>query len=292
MKFCLIEAPISLGAPTRGTEKAFSALKNSLTDIFGRMNIRNSYLPLGQAFPPNMKYLNDVMSVSRIVRVGCLSSLKIGNFPIVIGGDHSVAIGSLYAAGEYAGSDDISVVWIDAHTDINTEISTVTGYIHGMPLASAMGICSSELTPIENRKAALSGKNTYILGARSIDSAEYGIIAEQHVNLYKIDEIRERGLETVVAEMISSIQTKAIHISLDVDCLDPSVFTSTGYVIENGLFPKEVNYIISSLAATGKVISMDCVEYNPDRDESGEGAATVQDIMKNAAEAFTKNSKD
>ena len=282
----LLEAPICAGSPTLGSDQAFRSLTEH--GIRAAVNERITLVPMEypvmkEADPdPRLHSVDEVMAVSNQLYENVKKALSEGSFPVVIGGDHSVAIGSIAGVSSVYGPDELSVVYIDGHTDINTEQSSLTGYIHGMPLAAAMGLCTDRLTV--GKKVNLYGKNTYIIGARSIDEGEYPIIEEQGVHLYTAAEIRKRGISEVVGEVLSSIRTKAIHISFDVDSMDETEFPSTGYRMPDGLILDEVETVIETLFATGRVVSFDCVEYNPTLDESGEDRVKLFEIFSRCQE--------
>ena len=281
VKISLLEAPICAGSPTLGSDQAF----RSLTEHGIRAAVYEGIGLVPMEHPvmketdddPRLHSVDEVMAVSNQLYENVKKALSEGCFPVVIGGDHSVAMGSIAGVSSVYGPDELSVVYIDGHTDINTEKTSLTGYIHGMPLAAAMGLCTDRLTV--GNKVNLYGKNTYIVGARSIDEGEYPIIEEQGVHLYTAAEIRKRGIAEVVGEILSSIRTKAVHISFDVDSLDETEFPSTGYRMPDGLMLEEVETVIETLFAAGRVVSFDCVEYNPTLDESGEDRVKLFEIF-------------
>ena len=281
VKISLLEAPICAGSPTLGSDQAF----RSLTEHGIRAAVYEGIGLVPMEHPvmketdddPRLHSVDEVMAVSNQLYENVKKALSEGCFPVVIGGDHSVAMGSIAGVSSVYGPDELSVVYIDGHTDINTEKTSLTGYIHGMPLAAAMGLCTDRLTV--GNKVNLYGKNTYIVGARSIDEGEYPIIEEQGVHLYTAAEIRKRGISEVVGEILSSIRTKAVHISFDVDSLDETEFPSTGYRMPDGLMLEEVETVIETLFAAGRVVSFDCVEYNPTLDESGEDRVKLFEIF-------------
>lgn len=269
LKVTLIEAPIAKGSPTDGSQYAYRALwEGGLPHRFVQPCLAPmTPPPSGGEVIPQLKYLREVMTVSRRLAKSVEEAIRADRLPIVIGGDHSVAIGSIGGAASVVGASDLAVVYIDGHTDINTEKTTETGFIHGMPLAAAMGLCDDRLTV--GSKVNLYGKNTYILGARSIDDGEYPIIEEQGVTLVTAAEIQKRGMAAVIAEILPKIKAPYIHLSFDVDVLDREVFPSTGYLMPDGLSFEEVSDAIAAVFATGKVVSFDCVEYNPLLDKEG-----------------------
>ena len=195
MHYSVIEGFICAGSPTNGSQYAYRELiGNGLADVLGE-NVRLCHMgPSDKTdlpYPDNMIELNQVVDVSKKIYDEVRNSLVRGDFPIVIGGDHSVAMGSIAGVADVYGADDLSVVYVDGHTDINTEKTTETGYIHGMPLAAAMGLCDDALTV--GNKINLYGRNTFIVGARSIDKGEYPIVEKQGVTLYTADDVRKHG---------------------------------------------------------------------------------------------------
>ncbi len=286
MEIALIEAPICKGSPTDGTQYAYRALtENGISACFSQ-NVR--LMPMNNpAFDedegaPNMKYLGEVMAVSSELCRTVKEALSSGCFPITLGGDHSIAMGTVAGASSLVGTEAISVIYIDGHADINTEGSTVTGLIHGMPLAAAMGLCSDRLTV--GRKQNILGKNIYIIGARSIDDGEYPIIAENGVHLYTADDVRCRGINNIMSEVMASVGKNKVHISFDVDFLDTEVFSSTGYRMPNGLDLAVLDTILSSAFSFCDVVSMDAVEYNPTLDKDGRDMEKLFKIFRSVSE--------
>ncbi len=279
--YALLEAAVSCGSPTRGTEFAYDALvRAGLPALLGDA----ACYPMEKLdpcahYPPNLLHLDTVMAVSRTLRANLLTALERGQFPMVVGGDHSIAMGSLAALSEFYGPDQIAVVYIDAHADINTEETSVTGCIHGMDLAAACGLCGEALT-VGRQKVNLLGKNLYILGGRSVDPPEYGILAAQSAHLYTPEQLAGAGLERALGEILPRLAHKRVHISFDVDSLDPSQFTSTGYQIPNGLTLAQVHTIIQSVLGTGRTCCFECVEYNPTLDRDGKDLATLLELFR------------
>lgn len=284
-QFALVEAAVSCGSPTRGTEGAFDALTAAgLPAVFGDARLLPmEKLPPCARWPEGLRHLDTVMEVCRRLRAGVLDALGRGEYPVVVGGDHSCAMGTLAALGEFYGAENVAVVYVDAHTDINTEETSESGCIHGMDLAAACGLCCDALTVGRNR-VNLLGENLHIIGARSIDPPEYGIVERLGAHLYTAQEVRRRGLEAVLAEILPALAGKRVHISFDVDVLDPSEFTATGYNIPGGLAAAEVERILSAVLDTGRTVSFECVEYNPALDPSEADLNTLMGILKMVSE--------
>ena len=252
----IIEAAISCGSPTRGTEGAYDALMSAgLGELFpGCAAVPMEKLAPCTEYPPHLKHLDTVMAVSRRLRANVLAALEKGQFPLIVGGDHSIAMGSLAALGEFYGAEELAVVYIDAHADINTEKTSTSGCIHGMDLAAACGLCCDELTVGKN-KVDLLGKNLHIIGGRSIDPPEWGIMERLGVDFYSAEQIHDMGADKVMERVLPTLRGKRIHISFDVDSLDPTEFSSTGYLIPGGLTFAQVRQIVRAAADTGALCS-------------------------------------
>ena len=287
--YALLEAAVSCGSPTRGTELAYDALVQAgLPGLLGGA----ACYPMEKLapcphYPPHLRHLDTVMAVSRALRANLLTALARGQYPVIIGGDHSIAMGSLAALGEFYGAENLAVVYIDAHADINTEQTSVTGCIHGMDLAAACGLCCDALT-VGRQKVNLLGRNLYILGGRSIDPPEYSILAAQGAHLYTPEELAGDRLGRVLADLLPRLADKRVHISFDVDSLDPSQFSSTGYLLPNGLTLDQVRAILQAVLRTGRTCSFECVEYNPSLDRDGRDLATLLEMFQLVGDTLAK----
>lgn len=283
--FALVEAAVSCGSPTRGTEGAFDALVGAgLPALFGgaRLLPMEKLAPCSR-WPEGLRHLDTVMEVCRRLRANVLDALGRGEYPVVIGGDHSCAMGTLAALGEFYGAEDLAVVYVDAHTDINTEATSESGCIHGMDLAAACGLCCGALTVGKNR-VNLLGENLHFIGARSIDPPEYGIVERVGARLHTAGEVRERGLEAVLNQVLPALEGRHVHISFDVDVLDPAEFSATGYNIPEGLTLAQVERILSAVLDTGRTCSFECVEYNPVLDPEGRDRRALMDLLRGVAD--------
>ena len=152
-----------------------------------------------------------------------------------------------------------------------------------MDLAAACGLCCDALTVGKN-KVNLLGENLHIIGARSIDPPEWGVVERAGAHLHTAQEVRARGLGAVLAELLPALKGKRVHISFDVDVLDPSEFTATGYNIPEGLSVAEVERILSAVLDTGRTCSFECVEYNPTMDPDQRDLSTLMGILRTVAE--------
>ncbi len=283
-KLLIMEAPLSVGSPTRGTEDAYRALVG--TGLDKALTGAAEFLPFDDArsvterlCDDRLKHLETVMHVCRANLRRARRAMMDGFIPVTLGGDHSLAMSSIAALSERYGAERVAVIYVDSHTDINTEETTPTGMIHGMPLAAAMGLCS-DLTDVGRNKVNLFGKNTYIIGAHSIDPGEYPIIEEQDVHLYTADEVRRRGADEIVREALGATEGMKIHLSFDVDSINGDEFPATGYAMRDSLPLETVKRVLEGVWRGAEVSSVDVVEYNPRLDVGGKCRDILFDIFK------------
>ncbi len=294
IRYEIIEVPICTGSPTEGSQHAYSTLKPHLASLFGdRASFTDCTADLTASgiYPDNLKHLDVVMKASSYLCDTALAALKNSRIPVIIGGDHSIAMGSIAAVSAAPEAESTAVVYIDAHADINTEISSETGYIHGMPLAASLGLCCNELD-IGTEKRKVFGENIHIIGARSIDDGEYPIIRDNRVDLVTADECRSLGVEAVIRDLLPKLKGKSVHISFDVDCLDPEEFSSTGYIIPKGLSLDFVEKLISAVVTGSEVVSFECVEYNPTLDKNGCDLAKLLDVFSVFNDSINRKTTD
>lgn len=192
-----------------------------------------------------------------------------GSFPIVLGGDHSVAIGSL--AGMSRVYDRLGVIWIDAHGDLNTEHTSPTANVHGMVLAIASGLASFKQSDIGQTKRLIHTRNIVLVGARDLDDGEKKIIRTQGIHCFTMADIDKLGIQEVVSRAIilAGSDSDGIHVSLDMDALDPREAPGVGTPVPGGLTFREARQAMEQLSASRSIASLDIVEVNPDRDAEG-----------------------
>ena len=293
-KICeLIEAPIFEGSPSVGLETSYCYIKSNMplkpNLVFTDYTQKNEFVVI-PCFSL-AKNINPVMNKCENIRLDVLNSLHKNHFPIIIGGDHSVAMASIAAGSEIYGVDNYAVVYIDGHCDINTEKTSVTHNIHGMPLAASLGLCCNALQvgPLHKK---IDGNNLFIIGARSIDDPERIIIKNNSVHLYENTDLLNGKLETILSDLKKKIGDKKVHLSFDVDVLDPSVLTSTGYVIKNGISLNTALQIIDFVFANFDVVSADVVEYNPTMDVNNKDINVVLEIINHIVNGVSLKNKN
>ncbi len=237
----------------------------------------------------NMNNPRQVLQLCHRLERAVAEVLGQGGFPFMVGGDHSVTMGSLAGLSRFYAKDKLALVWVDAHTDINTPATTPSRNMHGMSIAAALGLCGPLLSVGGSGSQKLLGENVHIICARSIDPPEYEIIRENGVNLYTMQEIRRRGLAAILDELCAKLAGKAVYLSFDVDVLEGRHFRATGLPVPDGPSVAEVQEILCRVLATGNVAAMDCVEYNPTLDDAaGSELQTIFALLGKALQSLAQ----
>ena len=195
--------------------------------------------------------------------------LNAGNFPLVVGGDHSCAIGTWSGVHHaLAGKGPIGLIWIDAHMDSHTFATTPSGQLHGMPLACLLGHGETALTHIDGAEAKLRPEQVCLIGVRSFEAGEAALLHRLGVRVFDMDEIRRRGLAGVFDEALAIVQqgTAGFGVSVDLDALDPEEEPGVGTPVPGGLHRAELAEALSRLRGDPAFVAMEIVEYNPRRD--------------------------
>jgi arginase len=216
--------------------------------------------------------------VAQAVSDGCL--------PLILGGDHSVAIGST-AGLAYAlkpRSESFGIIWFDAHADMNVPESTPSGNIHGMAFAVALGLGDASLTGIGGIVPKVAAKNAVLVGTRSIDDLERDVVRKSGIHVFTMRDIDERGMRAVMADALAAALdgTRGLHVSLDIDFMDPGLAPGTGTVVRGGVTEREAHLAMEMVADTGRLLSMDVTEINPVLDQQNQTARLAVDLVLSA----------
>ncbi len=213
------------------------------------------------------RYLHEITEVCARLADRVEAGLEAGRLPVVLGGDHSVAIGTITGISRYwkKRGRRIGVLWVDAHTDINTPGTSPTGNIHGMPLAVLLGHGPRELVALAGDGPALDARNVCVFGARSVDEGERRFVQEVGLRVYSMSELDERGTALCAREAIDRALdgTAGVHLSFDLDGVDPQHAPGVGTAVPGGLSLRESHLICEKVAATKKVLGLEMVELNP-----------------------------
>jgi arginase len=296
----VIGAPTDYGANRRGVDMGPSAIRYAgLSEQLEDAGVATA--ESGDLLAPRMeeetetddtygedaKHLAQVRDVNARLADEVAAVLATGETPLVLGGDHSIAIGTIRGSAQAA---DLGVIWFDAHGDFNTPTTSPSGNIHGMPMAAALGIGDFADTEWANAPR-LSEGNVAMVGLRSLDDAERKAIRESDVTAYPMSEIDERGINAVVDDAIdvATAGTDGVHVSFDVDWLDPKEAPGVGTPVRGGATYREAHAALELLAERDAddpfLRSMDIVEVNPILDEHNETAQLATEL---AASAFGK----
>lgn len=239
-------------------------------------------LPVGRSLP-NLRNFEQVVDVNRRIYQAVRESLAQGHFPILLGGDHSIAAGSISAvAKHYQPQGPIGVIWIDAHGDWNNEESTPSGNMHGMPFSAVCGYGPDCMVDFGQQPAFVPVKNCVQIGGRDIDAQERVRMKQAGVTVFSINEIDKRGMDAIIQEAIeiASQGTVGIHLSFDVDAITPEAAPGTGTVVHSGLTVREAFLAVETLADSGKLLSLDMVEVNPILDERNKTGILASELVQ------------
>jgi arginase len=248
---------------------------------FGNVYVEN--VDEGEKFTsnPSMKYFKPLLDINNNLAHIINTSLETGYFPFIVGGDHSIALGSISGASKFF-HKDFAVVWFDAHGDINTFETSESKNIHGMPLASLMGYGHHDLKNLYTNTIKIAEDNVYHIGGRDIDPGEKKFIQNTNMNMYYPEDLINKGLDSIIDDILSDLHIKnidSIHISFDLDFIDSKYVPGTGTRVENGFTVGESKYLLTKFLKSGMVKSMDLVELNPLLDKDDVTADIAIDIV-------------
>jgi arginase len=277
MKISVIEVPLDFGANRRGVDMGPSAvrlagLKETLLSLGHEPEESMPRLPIPiqefeQEGDPKLKFLAPIAEACGHLAERVEKTMDSGAFPLVIGGDHSIAIGTLAGLGAHYKRTGVSwgVLWIDAHGDFNTQETTPSGNIHGMSLAASAGIGHPALTGLHGDFRKIDPANIVLMGVRDIDAGEKLNMRAAGVQVFSISDIDRLGMAETVNFAIEYFKDRidALHVSFDVDSIDPRFAPGVGTPVRGGLSYREVGLLMESIAKTGLVKSAEVVEVNP-----------------------------
>jgi arginase len=288
----IIGAALDLGAGRRGVDMGPSAIRYAgLEERLASLgcdcadwgNVETAVAEATASGDPRARFLAEIRSTCERVARRVSEAVGQGRLPIVLGGDHSIALGTLGGLAAAAGGPG-AALWIDAHGDLNTPQTTPSGNVHGMPLAAALGHggegFESEAWPLP----ALDPARTTLIGVRSLDDGERALLGELELAVHTMSEIDRRGIEPLVADALQRAAGAAfVHVSLDMDALDPEVAPGVGTAVRGGLSYREAHLAMELVAESGLLGSFEIVEVNPILDRENATAALAVEL---AASAF------
>jgi len=287
----IIGVPIDLGADRRGVDMGPSAMRyaglNARLQGLGWEveDVGNLDVPIPETREikdKRLKYLEEIVTVNEQLHLKVAEAIKEGVVPLILGGDHSLGIGSL--AGLASSGRRFGVIWFDTHGDYNSPETTRSGNIHGMPLAVANGIGAKELTSIGGGQKKIREENTVIIGARDLDQQEREMLRFSKITVFTISDIDQRGMKDVVDEGIrlASQGTDGIHVSFDLDVLDPVEAPGVGTPVAGGITYREAHLAMELIADSNLLMSMDMVEVNPILDNRNKTAELAVGLICSA----------
>lgn len=291
----VIGAPLDLGAGRRGVDMGVSALR--VANLRGRLqalgyqvedlgNVGVEQQESHPEGPANARYLPQITQTCTRLAETVEGSLRRSRFPLVLGGDHSVAIGTIAGVSQHfhAQGKKVGVIWIDAHADMNTPETSPSGNIHGMPLACSIGIGPRELTHINGFSPKVEPRNVVLVGIRDVDQLEREHVKKSGVRAFTMRHIDERGLTAVMREAIeiATDGTAAFHLSFDVDAIDPQEAPGVGTPVRGGLTYREAHLAMETICDCNSMASMEVVEVNPVIDEANRTAVLAVELIMSA----------
>ena len=294
-QIAIIGAPMDLGAGRRGVDMGPSAvrlagLNERILSLgyqvkdYGNVSVQQpEAVAMGEQ---RARYLPQITDTCIKIAERVEASSDAGEFPIVLGGDHSIAVGTISGMSQHFRKQGkkLGLIWIDAHSDMNTPESSPSGNIHGMPLACVIGLGAPELTHLYDYAPKVEPRNVVLIGLRSVDNEERKIVKQSGVRAYTMREIDERGLRGVMEEAIRTAMdgTDGFHLSFDMDSVDPQEAPGVGTPVKGGITYREAHLAMEMVCDSGGLMSMEVVEVNPVIDEHNRTAALAVELIMSA----------
>lgn len=287
----LIGAPTDIGAGVRGSSMGpealrvaniASALRARGIDIEDRGNLTG---PSNPVLPPEdgYRHLEEVTAWNETVHAAIHHELSLGRFPMLLGGDHSLALGSISAVARHCRErgKSLRILWLDAHADFNTRKITPSGNIHGMPVACLCGLGPEPLVGIGGQTPAIDPSWIRQIGIRSVDEGEKRLVHEKKLDVFDMRYIDEHGMRHTMDQALSGMDENThLHVSFDVDFLDPEIAPGVGTTVRGGPNYREAQLCMEMIADTGRLASLDVVELNPALDHRNRTANLAVDLIE------------
>ena len=288
----IIGFPIDLGAGRRGVDMGPSALRianlQSRLENLGYIindtgDISIQIAEKQKITNPNLRYIKEILKTAKVLAGKVERTLEKGDFPLCIGGDHSMALGTIAGISSFCRKRKLKlgVIWIDAHADMNTDQTTPSGNIHGMPLAASLGLGHPELVNFYGFAPKLKAENCAMIGIRSVDPEERKNIRKLNVPVYTMSDIDKTGIHRIINRVLKQFKEKVdhIHVSFDVDSVDPAIAPGVGTPVQGGLIYREAHLLMESIAECGCMSSLDVAEVNPILDQFNKSAEFAAELV-------------
>jgi arginase len=266
-----------------GLGRELRALGHTVIDE-GDIELRNmEQLRIGD---PHARYLSEIIHANRVLAETVRRVMRKGHFPLVLGGDHSIAAGTVSGVAAFARSRGrrVGLLWVDAHSDINTPATSPSGNVHGMPLAALLGLGPRGLAGLGGRFRKVDPAQVAMVGIRSVDEGERAHLRRLGVHVYTMADVDRHGIHIVMEKAIADVTkgTGFLHVSFDLDAVDPSLAPGVGTPVKGGLDYREAHLVMESLAATGMMTSLEMVEVNPILDDRNRSAEFAVELVQSA----------
>ncbi|KAF0152221.1 MAG: arginase [Ignavibacteria bacterium] len=284
--------PMDLGAGRRGVDMGPSALRiagieHQLEQIGYRVTDHGDVFIKNQERQvvknQKLKYLDEILRTTEMIAKKVEKSLALGNFPLCIGGDHSMAIGTLAGVAAHCKKhkQELGLIWIDAHADMNTDATTPSGNIHGMSVAASLGLGSKALSELYGFSPKIKPENIAFIGIRSIDTEERETIKKLGLKVYTMTEIDRKGINYIINKVLKDLKSRVqhIHVSFDADCIDPSFAPGVGTPVSGGLNYREAHLLMETIAECGCMSSLEVAEVNPILDNKNRSAEITAELI-------------
>jgi arginase len=291
----LLGVPMDLGSGRRGVDMGPSAIR--IAGVADRLaELGHKVVDEGDIVIKNMeelkvgheraRYLTEIARAAAILARKIERIMGLGHFPLVLGGDHSIAVGTVSGIAAYARRQGqrVGMLWIDAHGDINTPETSPSGNIHGMPLAALLGFGASELTAVAGPPPKVDPANVALVAIRSLDAGEKKRLKETGVQVHTMSDIDRHGVHRVMQKALARVTdgTDYVHVSFDLDAVDPMVAPGVGTPVKGGLDYREAHLIMEVIADAGVMTSLEMVEVNPILDQGNASAAFAVELVQSA----------
>lgn len=291
----IINVPLDLGASRRGTDGGPSAfrvagLSRALRKI-GLTISEESDIPVPsmetrKSLDTHARFKNEILDVCRQLATETLDALERGEEPLVVGGDHSIAMGTVSGLSSYFKKKEqrVGLIWFDAHGDMNLPETSPSGNIHGMPLAHLLGYGDKDLSSILDVHPAVDTQNVVLIGIRDVDRVERRFIRETGVKVFTMRDIDELGMSEVSKQALEIVNagTAGFHVSFDLDGCDPDVIPGTGTTVPGGVSYREAHLLLEECASNGRMTSLEVVELNPFLDHKNVSAERAITLIESA----------
>ncbi len=294
-QIAVIGAPLDLGTNRRGVDMGPSAIRvANLGPRLGSLgfqvedwgNVAVEQPERAPQGPANARYLPQIAQTCRRLARTVEQAAAAGQMPLVLGGDHSVAVGTVSGVAQHFRKRKarIGLIWIDAHPDMNTPQTSPSGNVHGMPLACCVGMGPRPLTHIYGYAPKVDPKNVALVGLRDVDSLEKPHVKRSGVRAFTMRDIDERGMRAVMAEAIeiAGAGTEGFHVSLDMDSVDPQEAPGVGTPVRGGLNYREAHLAMEMICDSARMVSLEVVEVNPVIDEANRTALLAVELVMSA----------